>query len=62
MIGSKEGTSDEHWVMYGNIGSLYYIPENNIILYANNTEIKMIKNPLFPYLYIFTITFSFQFT
>ena len=32
---------DEHWVMYGTVGSLYYTPESNITLYVNYAGIKL---------------------
>ena len=32
--------SDEHWVMYSIVESLYYKPESNIILYANYSWIN----------------------
>ena len=31
----KEDTCDEHWVLYGIIGSLYCTPETNTTLYIN---------------------------
>lgn len=30
----------EHWVMYTIVGSLYYVPETNMTLYANDPGIK----------------------
>lgn len=33
--GNKEGTSDEHWVLYGNDESLNSTPEAKITLYVN---------------------------
>ena len=35
MMGTKEGPSDEHRVMYGSVESLYCTPETNITLYVN---------------------------
>ena len=35
MMGTKEGTCDENWVLYGSDESLYCTPETNITLYAN---------------------------
>ena len=33
--GIKEGTCEEHWAMYGSVGSLYRTPEINIIQSVN---------------------------
>ena len=30
LIGMKEGTCDEHWVLYGSVESLYWTPETNL--------------------------------
>ena len=35
VIGNKEGTCDEHWVLYVSDESLNSIPETNITLYVN---------------------------
>ena len=35
---TKEGTYDEHRVMYGHAEWLYYTPETNIALYVNQLE------------------------
>ena len=34
-MGIKEGTCDEHWVMYGHVESLNCMPEINITQYVN---------------------------
>ena len=34
-VGTKEGTCDEHWVLYGSDESLYFTPETSIALYVN---------------------------
>ena len=33
--GDKEGTCDEHWVLYGSVESLYCTPETIIALCGN---------------------------
>ena len=43
MMGIKEGTCVEHWVLYGSVESLYCTPETNVTLHVNCTGIK-IKN------------------
>ena len=35
VMGIKECTCDEHWVMFGIVESLYRVPETNITLYLN---------------------------
>ena len=35
VMGIKEGTCDEHWVLYVSDESLNSTPETNIILYVN---------------------------
>ena len=35
MMGIKEGTCEEYWVIYGKVESLYCKPETNITLYIN---------------------------
>ena len=35
VVGIKEGTCDEHWVLYVSDESLNFTPETNITLYAD---------------------------
>ena len=35
VMGIKEGTCDEYWVLYGSAESLNSMPETNIALYVN---------------------------
>ena len=41
MMEIKEGTCDEHWVLYGSVESLYCTPGTNITLYVNSLELKL---------------------
>ena len=42
-MGIKEGTCDEHQMLYGSSESLYCTPETNTILYFNSLELKKKK-------------------
>lgn len=42
-MGIKESTSDELWVIYGSVESLYGIPETNITRYVNWSSNKKIN-------------------
>ena len=47
MMGIKEGTWNEHRMLYGSIKLLYCIPETNITLYVNwnlNKNLEEKKN------------------
>ena len=41
MMGIREGTCDGHRVMNGNVESPFCIPETNVALYVNYTEIAV---------------------
>ena len=44
MVGSM---GDEHWIVHGNVESLYCIPKTNVMLYVNNyTGIKIKEKQL----------------
>ena len=47
MMGIKEGTCDEPWVMYGIVELLYCVPETNVTLYVNKDGIKMKETQCF---------------
>ena len=43
MMGTKEGPSDEHRVMYGSVESLYCTSESNITLNVNYIRITFLN-------------------
>lgn len=43
LVGIREVTNDEHWVLYISDESLNSLPETDIALYVNQLELKLKK-------------------